>query len=349
MSIMAEVAAVAVTPGTITQRAEALLAPLRRAYAYDAAHIALLDPERRLQPPVVRRGYPSGFAGYLDSTAFVGDLEMFGLDRTLGPMRAADSPVPLEELPTWTEWTQPAGFGEAVGVPLRTSDGRYLGVLGMHTETGEPCSDAIVERLGALAPLIAHAVDPMRSITALASLITDAAAGVVLTRGGDATPLGGLRSHRLLAPGSPLLLEAAKRCADGDTHACFLVPDHPSNVAGSYHKVTMLRCPKQPPYYLAAIVLLSRPADLFGLRYFELVILGAIISGWEHGRIVNATGLPRQAIIETVEAARAKLDAPTRDAAIVRAADRGLYIPPALTRLGARRDGAARTDPDGTL
>jgi hypothetical protein len=345
---MTDVAAVAVAPATITQRAEALLAPLRRVHAFDAAHIALLDPERRVQPPVVRRGYPTRFGEYLDSSAMVDDLEMFGLHRDRGPMRAVDSPVPLGDLPVWTEWTQPAGFGEAVGVPLHTADGRYLGVLGMHTNTSTPASEAVCDRLAALAPLIAHAVDPMRSIAALACLVTEAAAGVVLTRGGDTRRLGGLRTHRLLVPGSPLLIEAANRHAAGDAHATFLAPDNCSYGPRSYQKVTMLRCPKQPPYHLTTIVLLSRPLDLVGLTHQELIVLGALIQGWDHGRIVATVGMSRQAIIEAVEKARLKLGAPTRDSALIRSADRGLYIPPALIHPTMTPDDAAHTGPDGT-
>jgi hypothetical protein len=63
------------------------------------------------------------------------------MHRVERPMRARDSPVPLADITAWADVLQPAGFGEAIGVPLRTSDGRYLGVLGMHTGPPYPLTD----------------------------------------------------------------------------------------------------------------------------------------------------------------------------------------------------------------
>ena len=61
-------------------------------------------------------------------------------------------------------------------------DGRHLGHLTVHTDTPTHPTDAARDLIGALAPLLAHAIDPLRSITAAARLVHGALAGVVLTR-----------------------------------------------------------------------------------------------------------------------------------------------------------------------
>lgn len=56
------------------------------------------------------------------------------------------------------------------------------------TDTGGHPTAAARDLIGALAPVIAYAVDPMRSTTAAARIITNVQAGVVVTRGGSALP-----------------------------------------------------------------------------------------------------------------------------------------------------------------
>jgi hypothetical protein len=247
-------------------------------------------------------------------------------------MRAIDSPVPLTEHPPWAEYFEPAGFGEAIGVPLHTWDGRYLGVLGMHTETTTPASEPAIALLGALAPLVAHAVDPIRIITVLASMVADATAGVVLTHAGTVLPLPGAPPHRLLAAGSPALVEAYAGQAAGAVHATFLAVDRDRDGRSEYRKVTVLACRDQPPHHLASVVLLAPAGDLHGLTHGELTVLGMFIHDWDHRRIAATLQIPAHAVLATTEAVRAKLAAPTRDAAILAALTQGLYLPPSPAR-----------------
>lgn len=329
VSIVADVAAIASTPGTASQRAQALLDSLRQVVAFDAAHIALRNPERRRQPPAVRRGYPDTVRRYLDSTAFVDDLERLGLHRDRTPMRAVDSPVPLADLAVWADYLRPAGFGEAVGVPLHTWDGRYLGVLGMHTETAKPASQTSLRLLATLAPHVAHAVDPLRTVAALTSIVADATAGVVLTRAGNTVALPGLGHNRLLTTGSALLDEVAARYNAGDRSATFLVPDRGGDQS-PYLRVTVLACRDEPPHHLAAVALLSQPGDLRQLTWRELTALGMFIHGWQPRHVARHLQISAHSVITAAEAAQVKLGAPSRAAAVIVAAALGLYLPPSL-------------------
>jgi DNA-binding CsgD family transcriptional regulator len=330
--LVAEVTAIAVAPGPVTARAQALLEPLHRLVHHDAAWISLLDPERRVQPPLVRHGYDARVRHCLDSPAVVDDMERIGMHRHRPPMRIKDLPVPPAELATWADYLQPAGFGEGIAVPLTMPDGRYLGLFAAHTATSTPPTDTVRDQLAVLAPLIAYAIDPMRTLTAMANLVTTATAGIVLTRGGNTQPLTGLPGHRLLTPGSAVLDEATEGLHAGDRHAVFLTTEQSRDESRRYLKATVLACPTVPPGHLIAVILLAPAGDLHGLTHRDLRILGMLLADWAYPRITAHLRLPRHALLTTVDDIRTKLGASTRAAAVIRAADQGLYLPPTVTR-----------------
>ncbi len=330
---VAEVARIAVLPGSAVERAEALLTPLHQLMHYDAAWIALLDPERRVHPPLVRHGYPARVQHYLDGWAFTDDLEMVGMNRQRPPMRVKDLPVPPAEMPVWADYLQPAGFGEAIAVPLITPDGRYLGMFGADTETSTPVSDAARDLLAVLAPLIAHAVDPLRSLGTVAAVVADAVAAVVLTRAGNTVALPGLAGDRLLTAGSPVLSVVAALLDPGRVHATFLVPRDDTTIGAELPvdagllRVTALSCSAQPPGHLRAVVLLGPPPRLHGLTRWELRILGLLVQGWPLVRIAAALHTTVHAVAGHVAHITVKLGAQSRTVAVVRALRQGLYLP----------------------
>jgi hypothetical protein len=71
---------------------------------------------------------------------------------------------------------------------------------------------------------MAHAIDRMTTIRTASRLVRDSVAGIALTRGSSALPLGALPADALLAAGSPVLAEAAERLDDGDAYAALLHP-----------------------------------------------------------------------------------------------------------------------------
>ncbi|MFI7599163.1 LuxR C-terminal-related transcriptional regulator [Actinoplanes sp. NPDC049681] len=324
------VAQIAVMPGSVGQRAHALLEPLRRLVPYDAAWISLLDPERRILPPLVREGYDARVQQYLDGPQLMDDIELVGMHRHRPPMRLKDLPVPPSEVVGWADYLRPAGFGEGISVPLTTSDGRYLGLFCCNTAACTAPSDAVRDEFATLAPLIAHAVDPLRSIRAVADIVTGAVAGVVLTRAGNTVALPGLPGDPLLAPGSSVV-EAARTVLDpSGVQALFLAP-RDDTAGAALIRVTAMNCPPQPPGHLRATVLLSPPPDLRGLTRRELRILGLLIAGWPHARIAATLIISMGAVAGHIAHIMVKLDARSATVAAVRALRQGLYLPAALT------------------
>jgi DNA-binding CsgD family transcriptional regulator len=262
----------------------------------------------------------------------VAEVELVGLHRAAPPIRVRrDRSGPPSELRGWAEYLQPAGFRESLGVGLFALDERHLGVLALHTDTVAHPTDAARDLIGALAPLLGHAVDPLRSIIAAARIVRGATAGVVLTRAGHPLPLPGLPTHPLLLEGSALLAVAAGMAGENG-YAVFLCP---TPGAGPDHvRVTVLGCAAHPPHHMVAVVVLSPPADLRGLTPVQLRILGLLVEGRTNPRIAAALRLTKRAVAAHMAQIRAQLDAPTRAVATMRAARQGVYVPSSLTGAG---------------
>ncbi|MEU4425856.1 LuxR C-terminal-related transcriptional regulator [Actinoplanes sp. NPDC024001] len=327
--IAAEIVEIATMHGSLEQRAQALLEPLSSLLQCDAAWISLFDSDRHCQRTVAFRGYPERLRRHLNGAPFMAELELVGMDRARSPIRVKDCPVPVAELEVWAEYLQPAGFNEGVSLPLATTDGRYLGMLGSHTEAGVPASDETCDELERLGPLIAHAVDAMRTVSALTSLVGGAVAGIMLTRAGRVETLPGLPGDPLLAPGSPALSVVAAALTGPRTQVTFLVPR--DDVDDSLARVTALTCPPQPPGHHRAVVLLSPPPDLHGLTRRELQVLGLLVDGCTNAAIAAALHISPRTTVGHIEHVMIKLGAASRTIAALRAEREGLYIPAGIT------------------
>src|SRR4051794_24997636 len=300
VKIAAEVARIASVHTSIDQRAQLLLEPLGRVVPFQGAWISLLDPEAREQPPLVCHGYPSGLRSYMAGPAGVAEIEMLGLDRS-GATRLSDLPIDLQQVRSWAEYLAPAGFRGGLAAGLCTPDGRYLGMLGLNTDSVAHPTVAARDLMTRLAPMIAHAVDPMRSLTAAVTLVRNAEAGIVLTRAGNALPLPGLPTHPLLTPGSDVLTTATQLVTGRRGRVAFLCPDPGNDDVDGHVRITILTLPPQPPYSLTAVVAVSRPGDLRGLSGDELGILGPLVEDWSDQRIAAALQLPLPSVTEKVE------------------------------------------------
>ena len=268
---------------------------------------------------------------FITSRAAVDEIELLGLSETHPPMRLRDLPVPREKLQSWVELLEPAGFREGLSVGLFTADGRHLGILGVNTDTEEHPTEEARDLVGALAPLIANAVDPMRSLNTVAGIVGDAEAGAVLTGVGATLPLAGLPPHPLLADGSAVLATALSRLLAGHVHTTFLCP-YPTDGAPEAHlRITLLAGPPATPSESFAAVLVSPAGDLRRLTPRELQILGLLVEGWPNQRISVALVIAPRTVNAHVEHILAKLDAGTRTLAAVRALRLGLYVPRRLS------------------
>jgi len=331
IEITADIGQIASGPGTGEQRAEALLEPLHRLVPFQGAVIHLLHPDRGIHVPAVSRGYDDAMNNYLISPELTEDIELLGFTRHRAALRICDLPRPEEQARGWVEYMRPAGFREGLAVGLFARDGRHVGVLCLHTDTERHPTVAARDLIGILAPVIANAVDPLRSITAVARMVGDAYAGIVLTRAGNTVPLPGLPGHCLLDVSSNVLAVAAERSSVKGGSGSFLHPNTAHDLPDGYTRITILASPSDAPHYLAAVVLLSPPGDLYGLTRRELEILGLVVEGWPNHRIAAALAIAQRTANTHLEHILAKLGTPTRTVAAVRALRLGLYVPPMLS------------------
>ena len=326
--VLLDVARIATSPWPVQERAEALLEPLGRLLPFDGAWLALTHPDRRGHLSLLGTGYDEKTRAYLDGPVPVEDIERLGLARPHPPMRAADSPVPVAELPAWADCLHPAGFREGVGTGLFTRNGRYLGFLALFTESAAPPDEDARDALGVLSPLIAAAVDPMQSVVAATLLVRGAMAGVVMGPSGP-TPLPGMPDHPMLASGARVLGAAVERLQCGGM-VSFLAPDDACRDAGRHVRVTVLGVHPDPPCQVSAVVVLSPPGQLRGLTPRELDVLGLLVDGCSNRAIAAEFVVTERTVATHVEHILVKLEASSRAFAAVRAQREGLYVPRSL-------------------
>jgi DNA-binding CsgD family transcriptional regulator len=350
--ILREFSRLAAEPGGPAERAEALLARLQRVVPFDAGAISLLPPDEEAHVPLAGTGFDERVRDYLDSPALLADVELVGLRRSPRPVRLRDLPIPPSELVGWAEYLEPAGFRDGIAAALITAGGDYLGLLGLTTAAASQITDAARELLGLLATPIATGVDPWRSLAAIARVVEDATAGVVLTRSGAVQPLPGLPGHPLLTPGSGVLAAAVTQLAEGGSLVSFLAPRPLSAADGAagdraagdraagdgaagdgartHVRVTVLAVPLDVRCLATAVVLTGPAGELHGLSAQELQVLGLLVTGASNERIAAALGITRRTVDGHVDHVRAKLAGRSRTAAAARALRLGLFVPPAL-------------------
>ncbi len=202
MHLRQQLARIAVTPVTLHERAEAALAVLGQVLPYDAAWLAVRDPELRRHTPLATAGHVEPLRRNFQRPDADAEVEALGLNRRRPPMLASEIPVPLSATPSWAESLLPAGFRGGLAAGLFTPGGRHVGFLSLLSEDPSRPRPADREAIAAVTAVIAHGLDRTREIAATARIVEETIAGVVLTRGGDTLPLPGLPDHPLLAPGT---------------------------------------------------------------------------------------------------------------------------------------------------
>ena len=323
--VAAEVTMLANLPAGPGERAEAILDALRQVIPFQAARIALLDPELRQHDLLSCRGYNDRIRAYMTTQEHHGEIESLGLHRT-APLRVQDLPVPAEGIRSWMELFQPAGFREGIGVGLVVADGRRVGLLGFNTDDPASASPAACNLVRLLAPTIAHAVDPLRSPALLARIVRKMTAATVLTTSGGTLPLPGLPTHPLLEATSAVLPAATTHLGGTPDYAVFLVPYDRWPAEAGHVRITVFGCTGRPRH-LRAVVAVSAPGDLCGLTGTELEIMGAFVEGWTAASIAASRNIPVEIVEDDLERVRIKLAAPDRITASLRAVREGLYVP----------------------
>lgn len=199
-----QLAQIALTPGAdLAERSAAALEALGRVLPFDAAWLAVRNPEARRHTPLATAGAAEPLRSYFQTPVADAEVDALGLNRHRPPMLASEIPMPLPELHAWADHLLPAGFRGGLAARLFTPGGRHIGFLSLLSGDRARPGPADREVVAAVTAVLAHGLDRARQIADTAGIIEAASAGVVLTRGGDILPLPGLPDHRLLAPGSP--------------------------------------------------------------------------------------------------------------------------------------------------
>lgn len=320
-------AEIAAAPGRLAERAQALLHELGRQIPFDASWLALADPLGSGYSSLASTSLDQSTIQYLSGPKMAHDIEVTGTDHARPPLSPSDLPYPAKDLPTWAECLIPAGYHEALAVPLFVARQRHVGFLALLAASTTPPTEAMRDRLSQLAPILARGIDPMRSLLAVASVVQGATAGVVLCRSGGAVPLPGLGDHPLLARGSPVLHAARAAIRNGQVCTSFLWPCGGPHAPDGHVRVTTLRATDDVTRVLRGMVLLSPAGDLRGLTPRELEVLGLVIKGYANQEIARALVVTSRTVATHLEHILAKLRAPSRTLAAVRAVRVGLYVP----------------------
>ena len=130
------------------------------------------------------------------------------------------------------------------------------------------------------------------------------------------------------------------RIADGQVYSSFLWPRGGSHAPDGHARVTALAAPDDVPAVLGGVVLLSPVPDLHGLTPRELEVLGLMVEGRSNQEIARTLVVAPRTVAAHLEHLLAKLEAPTRTLAAVRAERQGLYVPAVPLRQARRSPGA---------
>ncbi|MGY1833413.1 response regulator transcription factor [Geodermatophilus sp. SYSU D01180] len=329
-------AEIAATPGRLLDRAQALLHELGRHIPFDASWMALADPLGNGYSSLTSTSLDQSTVRYLSGPEMAHDIEVTGTHLARPPLSPSDLPHPAEDLPTWAQCLVPAGYREALAVALFVPGQRHVGFLALLSAGTRPPTEAVRHRLAQLAPILARGVDPMHSLLTAARLVQGARAGVVLCRDGGTAPFPGLGDDALLAGGSPVLDAARAATRSGQVYASFLWPRGGRHAPDGHVRVTVLTGTGDEFHVLSGMVLLSPSGDLRGLTPRELEVLGLLIEGYANQEIARALVVAPRTVAAHLEHILAKLGAPSRTLAAVRAERAGLYVPAGTSADGRR-------------
>jgi DNA-binding CsgD family transcriptional regulator len=323
-----ELAEIADSTRPLHQRAQEMLDRLRLIVPFDAAWLAVADPPRTSYTCVASTDLDEHVLRYLAGPTAAHDIAVTHTHHARAPVSPSDLPYPAADLPTWAECLTPAGFHEALGVSLFDRRERHVGHLTMFWSGKEPPSLVTRRRLHRLTPVLARGSDPLRSLAAAARVVRGATAGVVLCRDSAGPALPGLDGDALLVEGSSVVSIARSRIADGQVFTSFLWPRGGRHAPDGHVRVTVLAGPGEAPASVLGTVVLSPVTDLRGLTPRELEVLGLLVEGCSNQQIARALVVAPRTVAAHLEHVLAKLDAPSRTLAAVRAEREGLYVPP---------------------
>lgn len=323
---VAEIADIATSAAPLPERAQGLVESLNGWLPVEAIWLSLSDPESHLYATIGSSGLERPVIEYVDRPTVAREIQLAELNQDRPPVTATELPVPIEEHRTWAECLLPAGFRNALAVPLVEPGGPYLGMLSLLYSSTEPPSGGVRNSIGQLAPVIARGVSPLRSLQATARLVHGATAGAVLLRDGTTYALPGLEHHPSLV--DALVLGIARQTLlAGQIFRSFMWPTHDDPDLPDHVRITVLAATDVPAFVLGTVLLAPDPGR-HGLTARELEVLGLIVDGRSNQQIATRLTVAPRTVAAHVEHILHKLDVPTRTLAAVQAEREGCYVPP---------------------
>jgi DNA-binding CsgD family transcriptional regulator len=318
---------IAASTAPIGTRAQAMLETMRHLIPFDGAWIALADPLTDSYVSLGSFGLDESTLEYLSGPMMAREIAVIGGDRAGPPRSLSGLPRPSDELPSWAACLVSGGFHQALTVALFTPGGHHVGFLALFFTGSEPLSLKTRRRLGRLRSILAHGIDPMRSLRTAAHLVQEATAAVVLRADGDVGPLPGVNGHALLIAGSPVVVAAQTAIQAGGVYRSFLWPLGGTHAPDGHVRVIVFASTDGVPAVLTGVLVLSPAQDCRGLTPRELEVLGWVIDGHSNQEIASALVVAQRTVAAHVEHILSKFGAPTRTLAAVRAEREGLYVP----------------------
>jgi DNA-binding CsgD family transcriptional regulator len=322
-----QLAEISARPGPVHQRAQALLDALHHLLPFDGAWMALAEPGGRGYTPLASADLEGSSVRSLSDPHMARQMRVTGADRDRAPTSLSDLPSSSADLRAWAEHLLPAGFREALSLALFGEGGRHVGFPTLLFRRADPPSPALRRQLTRWAPTLAAAIDPVRSLAAPTAVVRGARAGVILLRDNDVSRVPGLRDDPLLRADSELVGVARDVIGEGRNYATFLWPRGARESPDGYVRATVMAGEQDLEGVACGIALLSPAPRLRGLTHRELEVLGHVIEGCSNMEIARALVVSPRTVAAHLEHVLAKLDAPSRTLAAVRAERSGLYIP----------------------
>ncbi len=297
-------------------RAEETLAELRTLIPYTGTTLGAWDPTRGRHVTVAGSGYRDETAESLNGKGFLADKigqVVLGRGR---PTRWRDLPFAPESSPFFERTLAPCGFSEGMAAPLFATDGAYVGLLNVNTDSARHPDDAAVEMVHLLSARFAEVV---RALVAGSDAPSGAVAAgefpehrVVLSGLGDCTSLdaGWSPSEELRTALSGGPAEVAGR---------FLVWERGQR--WPWHVAVDEAVPALP----VTARLAQRPVP-GGLSRRELQVLRGVADGLTNQEVAAALHTSPRTVSTHVEHVLAKLQVRTRTEAATRAHREGLHL-----------------------
>lgn len=319
LGVVARAAMAASSAGSSQERAREVMQELRAIVPFRAVMLASVDAATGRGRTVLREEYSDRTAEYLEGVEFHDEVvKPFGFDRCGWPFRERDMPIDPLELRVVSDYLRPDGMVEGLLSALRAPDGRYLGFLILSVDDVRHPSDAACAVVGHIAPLLANVVDPLQSAAWMASMLLEDESAVALLPDGTAVMLRGAPREALLDADSDIRRAAGRLLAEprGRT-AAFVVP----RGERGWYCCSVLSCGD------GAVVIAARDADdLYELTRRELEVLGHLVAGRSNPEIAKILWITPRTVRAHVEHILAKLEVPSRSAAVARAMDEGLLL-----------------------